>query len=129
MGEIKQIIPEQEPASNNAIVTAHKLNFETADYEKNVLGEQQLKWFKVGTCRGMCTTDKAYIVVIALVNDSKHNGHLEDVFQWFEFSAKNIKKDLMFIVENNEDFKKHLIGKRGFTDAGGSKLIKKIYRK
>lgn len=47
-------------------------------------------------------------------------GHLDDVFQWFEFSATRYKCPLLILELMNPRFKKHCIDKRGFTPVRGT---------
>jgi hypothetical protein len=60
------------------------------------------------------------------MNDRPGNGHLEDMFEWFEHSCKRDNKALVIAEFFNERFKKHCIEKRGFTEIPNKKnnLIK-----
>jgi len=108
----------------NAITTTHNLDFETKPFRIQIEGEPMNICFKVGTCHGMyCVTEKTYDI-IAIENDEKGNGHLQDVFEWFENSCKRDKKDLRVLEFMNEGFKKHLIEKRGFMPQGRNDVIK-----
>ena len=108
----------------NAIITTHNLNFEVTPFRIQIKGEPTNMCFRVGTCHGMyCCTEKTYDI-IAIENDQKGNGHLQDVFEWFENSCKRDKKDLRIMEFMNQDFKKHLIEKRGFTPQGENNVIK-----
>ncbi len=84
--------------------------------------------FRVGTCEGLYSwNDKQYIIV-AIVNNQPSNGHLSDVFEWFENSCRRDKKDLVVAELMNERFAIHLITKRGFTVLNKTDLIKKIIK-
>lgn len=105
----------------NACITTHKLDFEVAPWHHN----DAFKKFRVGTCEGLyiCTPD--LIGIVAVENTHSGNGHLNDVFEWFEFSCIQNKIPLMVLEIMNERFGKHLIEKRGFTPIEGtSDLIK-----
>lgn len=69
---------------------------------------------------------KTPIVFISVINSQPGNGHLDDVFQWFESSCKRDKKALIVMELMNERFKKHLLEKRGFSDMGKDNVIKII---
>jgi len=101
-------------------ISSHGLDFEVAP------GRFEWSQFRVGTCKGMWrSTDTSYDI-LAILNEEKGNGHLEDVFEWFENSCKRDNKDLKVLEVWNKDFKKHLIDKRGFIDIGGDNVIKKF---
>lgn len=97
----------------NAIETTHKLDFLTAQNDFSLFrGDGNL--FKVGTCRGQWgnTNDSYYI--LSVINEVKGNGHLDDVFEWFEYSCKRDGKNLLILECFNKRFYEHLITKRGF---------------
>ena len=122
--------------------STHNLPFEMAQW--NPLSEHSTFWgnalhklcptifdnvnaFRVGTCHGNYTWDKKSYIIITIINEQKGNGHLQDVFDWFENSCKRDGKTLKVAEIWNENFKKHLIEKRGFTDIGSDwaeKIIK-----
>jgi len=64
---------------------------------------------------------------MSVMNESSGNGHLEDVFEWFEHSCKRDKKALMILEFFNDRFKKHCIEKRGFIAIPGRNDLIKIY--
>lgn len=102
--------------------TKHKLPFEVAPWDRQPNGPIQL--FRVGTCDGQwMSTENAYCL-ISVINSKPGNGHLEDVFQWFESSCKRDGKALIVMEVMNERFKKHLLTKRGFSDMGKDNVIK-----
>ncbi|MCL2596250.1 MAG: hypothetical protein FWD66_01020 [Paludibacter sp.] len=112
----------------NALTTTHNLDFETALYFNYYR-------YRVGTCHGLWGVDKDYYYILAIKNEERHNGHLEDVFQWFEYSCKRDNYNLIILEIMNKDFYRHLIEKRGFVplDKGGANVVKifnkKAYRK
>ena len=94
----------------NAIQTKHKLAFEVAEWHRNT----SIMLYRVGTVSGQwMSTEHAYII-ISFLNESPGNGHLDDVFEWFEYSCKRDNKALMIMEFMNDRFKKHCIDKRGF---------------
>lgn len=108
----------------NVLVTQHKLDFETAPFWFNRKGEPLNIRFRVGTCHGLyCSTERTYDI-IAIENSEKGNGHLEDVFQWFENSCKRDRKNLRVVAILNNKFRNHLISKRGFHNQGPDNVIK-----
>lgn len=109
--------------------TSHKLDFLAAPWVpifEFVNQDQTWYLFKVGTCHGLwCKTDSAY-EILAVKNDLPGNGHLQDVFEWFENSCKRDKVDLIVREIWNLEFKRHLLTKRGFVLLGKDDAIKKI---
>lgn len=83
--------------------------------------------FKVGTCYGLYEVRAASYAIIAIFNTDPGNGHLQDVFDWFENSCKRDGYHLEVIELWNERFKNHLSGKRGFTSTSKVNVIKKFY--
>lgn len=118
----------------NAIQTKHNLDFLSCQSPYNVEGTDH-KNFKIGTVEGMWgdTGDSYYI--LSAVNDEPGNGHLDDVFEWFEYSAKRDGKNLLVLECFNERFYDHLLAKRGFVMLDPNKencikiFNKKKYRK
>lgn len=101
--------------------STHNLLFEVAPHFM-----PEFRNYRVGTCNGIYTwSDKAFII-LAVVNDEKGNGHLDDVFEWFENSCRRDKRDLIVAELMNERFARYLITKRGFTILNKTDLIKKI---
>lgn len=95
----------------NAIQTKHNLSFESAEWAF----ESSIKLFRVGTCEGQwCSIDDAYCI-ISVVNGVMHNGHLDDVFEWFEHSCKRDNKNLIVLECLNNLFYHHLLQKKGFV--------------
>lgn len=108
----------------NAIRTKHNLDFEARPYHIQIEGRPINIDFKVGTCFGLYQIEKHSLDIIAIQNDKKGNGHLDDVLEWFEYSCKTNKKDLRIMELMNKRFKKHLILKRGFQKQGANNVIK-----
>jgi hypothetical protein len=125
MPSIKQSIKKSKEKDKLVVEpdfkSKHNLLFEVAlHFEPDFMN------FRVGTCTGLYSwNDKQYIIV-AVVNDQPSNGHLDDVFEWFENSCRRDKKDLVVAELMNERFAKHLITKRGFAILNKTDLIKKI---
>lgn len=63
-------------------------------------------------------------VIISILNSQPGNGHLQDVFEWFEHSCKRDKISLIVAAVMNEKFKQHLINKRDFIEALHDSVIK-----
>lgn len=110
--------------AENAIITKHKLDFEAKPFHIQFKGHPTNMCFKVGTCHGMYVITKNSIDIIAIQNDEKGNGHLEDVFEWFEFSCKENKLNFRILAFLNEKFKEHVLSKRGFQRQGPNDVIK-----
>lgn len=54
--------------------------------------------FKVGDIHGLYRfdNDSKYLIINSVINDTPGNGHFKDLIEWFEFSCKNCKYDLVF---------------------------------
>lgn len=92
--------------------STHSLPFLMANWDVG-LGENMFK-FKIGTCEGLYQATKESYIIIAILNNKSGNGHLEDVFEWFENSCIRDGKTLKVVELLNKRFEKHLIEKRGF---------------
>ena len=95
----------------NAVITKHELDFESCQWPI----DPNINLFRVGTVTGQWYFDDKGLNILSFLNDQPGNGHLEDVFQWFEYSAKTYKVPLIILECMNERFKEHLIAKRGFV--------------
>jgi len=110
------------------MITTHALEFEARPWEPSlsIRGQRDYAEFRVGTCEGLWSTiDDAYQILV-ITNHAPGNGHLTDVFEWFENSCKRDGKHLRILEVWNQGFRKHLIEKRGFKPDGGDNLIKKL---
>lgn len=93
--------------------TVHDLEFYDMIWPKDPNWHE----FKIGTVTGLWQTIQSPIPayqILSFLNRSPGNGHLEDVFQWFENSCKRDNYCLIILEVWNQTFKKHLIEKRGF---------------
>ncbi len=108
----------------NEFKTKNNLPFEIAEYP---FGNDGWILFRVGTCEGLWrSTHKSY-EILAIKNNAQGNGHLNDMFQWFEHSCRRDNKSLKVLEVWNDDFKNHLINKRGFKEYGDN-VEKKFYK-
>ena len=102
--------------------STHNLDFYAATWDRH----PDYTKFKVGTCHGLYTANGNTYELLAIVNDEPNNGHLQDVFDWFENSCKRDRYDLKVLELMNEDFKNHLVKQRGFKPCGKDDLIKQF---
>lgn len=111
----------------NAIITTHNLSFETAPGNYADWYQQ----FRIGTCEGQWGSVKGAYFILSVFNKTIGNGHLNDVFEWFEFGCKRDNKNLLVLECMNERFYEHLVNKRGFLplDTGKENVIKVYNRK
>ena len=109
----------------NAIITEHKLDFLSRQWS------DEWNIFKIGTCGGQWSATEDAYIILSFINDEPGNGHLNDVFEWFEHSCKRDKKNLIVMEVMNEGFYMHLLTKRGFIplDASGNNVIKIFEKK
>jgi hypothetical protein len=93
--------------------STHNLLFEAAESPYAILDSDH-QMFRIGTCEGQWgyTTDSYYI--LSVTNKEQGNGHLDDVFEWFENSAKRDGRNLLVLECLNNKFYQHLLNKRGF---------------
>lgn len=101
------------------LTTTHKLQFEVAPPP---FGDFML--FRVGSCHGQWRSTPTTYDILSIINNDKHNGHLDDVFEWFEFCAKRDNLNLRVLQTWNKRFRNHLINKRGFKVIDSLNLIK-----
>jgi hypothetical protein len=103
--------------------STNNLPFEIAQWHDDYMR------FRVGTCHGAWRTDKEgqSYQVLAIGNESPGNGHLQDVFDWFERSCKREGYSLVILEVWNEKFKQHLIEKRGFTEIPNTLHVRRIF--
>lgn len=125
---------------NNAIQTTHNLDFLVAPWKLpkwarllvrlKLIREDDsypdIKWwlFRIGTCEGQWRATPEAFEILSIVNMQKGNGHLDDVFEWFEFSCKRNKLPLRILRFHNERFKQYLISQRGFKAINDQDLEK-----
>lgn len=104
-------------------VTTHNLDFEVAESKLGLL-------YKIGTCHGQWgSTDDSYYI-LSVLNEDPGNGHLKDVFEWFENSCKRDGRNLLVLECFNEDFYNHLINKKGFVPLDTDKTnVIKVFNK
>lgn len=116
------------------MITKHKLDFEVAEW-KSFLGHigwllsklskrQHWALYSVGTIHGQWIATETAYEVLSIFNNEPGNGHLGDMFEWFEHSCKRDKKDFIIREFWNDNFKRHCIEKRGFKLYGKNDLIK-----
>jgi len=85
-----------------------------------------MQLFRIGTCEGLWQATATSYIIIAITNSNNGNGHLTDVFEWFENSCKRDGKTLRVVEIMNSGFMAHLINKRGFKKIAGDNVEKKF---
>lgn len=105
MGKIKQ-----KKKLERAFKSSHNLIFEQAPYEF----DPQFHRFRIGTCGGFWGVEGKSYVILVIINEQPGNGHLQDVFEWFERSCLREGYSLKIVEFFNEQFRRHLIDKLGF---------------
>lgn len=121
----REIKEEERMKKIKPFESTHKLTFEVAYGHVHEVEDGWLR-FRIGTCAGMWRSVEDAYEILAISNDVPGNGHLSDVFEWFENSCKRDKKNFRIRELWNEEFKKHLIEKRGFVVEGKNDLIKTL---
>lgn len=103
--------------------TKHNLEFEVAQHPIVV----EFLLFRVGTAEGLWRDGGDTYDILAIKNSAPGNGHLDDVFEWFENSCKRDGKNLRIMELWNQKFAEHLVKKRGFVNQQGTEhYIKQI---
>lgn len=97
----------------------HNLDFEIGTEPFDVWTK-----FRVGTCHGLYRVKDTFYEILAIANKVPGNGHLRDVWQYFERSCRRDKKGLRIREVWNDGFKNHLIEKQGFKVERTDDLIK-----
>lgn len=98
----------------NTFKTTHNLDFYAAPSPYNIFGNNH-QLFKIGTCEGQFGSLSDSWFILTVINHKPNNGHLNDVFEWFEYAAKRDNKNLLVLECMNTDFYQHLLKKRGFV--------------
>lgn len=106
--------------------TIHKLDFYSRPYDSPINDSHAWQQFQIGTCEGLWGCSDTAYVILALDNTERNNGHLIDVFQWFEHACRRDNMDLKILEILNQGFKRHLIKKRGFKPYRENDLIKEF---
>lgn len=108
----------------NHIQTTHHLDFLSKPDPINALTGDDWQRFKIGTCHGQWRATKSAYEILSVINDKPGNGHLNDVFEWFEHSCRRDQKALIVREIWNKGFYAHL-KKCGFKRWGKEDLIKR----
>lgn len=97
---------------NKPFKSTHNLPFECATWI------DEFSKFRIGTIEGSWRCTKDSYDILAIINSKPGNGHLKDVFDWFEQSCRRDNKCLRVLELWNKEFKQYLIDKKGFVDIG-----------
>jgi len=110
------------------LTTTHGLEFEAAKWPIC----EDILLFRVGTCHGQWfyggDRGPGYYI-ISIANETPGNGHLDDVFEWFEYACRREGVPLYILAFFNENFRKHCIKKRGFKEIKGTDNVVKEFKK
>lgn len=126
---------KEKAEAKPVIDTEHSLPFEQAPWnrqeiidrlceELNILDDDpysDVPWmlYRVGTVEGQFrVTDDSY-EILSIINNAPGNGHLTDLLQWFYYACIRSQMPLRILSFYNQDFKQHLIDKKGFTEING----------
>ncbi|MBI3654139.1 MAG: hypothetical protein HY231_24165 [Acidobacteria bacterium] len=109
--------------------STHNLAFEVAEWRPLLCGnEDGWQCFRVGTCEGLWRATADAYEILAVINSEPNNGHFEDVLEWFERSCRRDRRTLRIRELLNEEFRRHLMEKRGFIADGKDDLIKRFQK-
>jgi hypothetical protein len=112
---------ENKKKSEKPFQSTHNLSFEVGGPFR---WDVNFTHFQVGTVTGLwATIDQSY-VILAVLNSEPGNGHLIDVWDWFEFSCRRDHYSLKVIEILEKRFIDHLIKKRGFKELTGNSVVK-----
>lgn len=112
----------------NAVQTTHGLAFEVSDHFSVIGLDDGYAWkgFRIGTCEGLWSGKGNAYHILAVQNKEPHNGHLNDVFEWFEHSCKRDGRPLRVLEVGNPVLARILL-KRGFIPQFGSNNFTKFF--
>lgn len=104
--------------------TTHNLPFESSDHFRAPINDgYPWKGFRVGTVEGLyCEKERTYRI-LAIENKVPHNGHVEDVFQWFKASATRDGFPIVVMEVGNPIMARILI-REGFMPVFGTRDFK-----
>lgn len=108
--KLQKVIPEDCLKLITPFKSTHELDFEVADW----YADPEMKLYRIGTCEGLWMSTPESYCIISVISSQPGNGHLDDVFEWFENSCKRDGKSLKVLELFNERFEHHLKNKRGF---------------
>jgi len=112
------------------IITTHSLPYEQRHCEPWELNRfPDHSGFRIGTVDGIFRFIATDAIMVSVVNNSDPgNGHIEDFYEWFEYSAVLNGCDLIIAAVLNKRFLGHLLRKRGFTllQGPGNTVVKRL---
>lgn len=80
--------------------STHNLNFLSRPWGLGLIisPEIGMNEFKIGDIHGLYRFDNKnkYLIINSVINDNPGNGHFSDLIEWFEYSSKIHKYDLVF---------------------------------
>lgn len=83
--------------------------------------------FKVGTVTGLYRFAENSIDILGITNEESGNGHVRDVFEWFEFSCKHQKKPFLKVLECWNVKLREMCLKNGFTEVKDTDNLQKQF--
>jgi len=101
--------------THKKFVSEHGLRFEVGQWHTKADKNNMWFRFRIGTCEGIWRYTKDSYDILEIHNKLRGNGHVNDVFEWFEMSCKRDKVSFRILEVLNEKFRKHLVEKRGFV--------------
>lgn len=107
--------------------STHDLYFLSCHWD-NPINTEGWQQFKIGTCLGQWISTPTTYDILSVINHEPGNGHLDDVFEWFENSCRRDNRDLRILEIVNDRFLDHLLNKRGFLLYNPNNAIK-LFRK
>lgn len=104
------------------MTTTHGLSFEVADGFRVIGLDDGYAWqnFRIGTVEGLWSNKRGAYRILAIQNKDPHNGHLTDLFEWFQHSAKRDRMPFVVHEVGNPAMARILL-KRGFLPVVGTK--------
>jgi hypothetical protein len=84
--------------------------------------------FFVGTCNGIFDVNAEGVNIIGITNENPGNGHVDDVFEWFEYAAAGADTRLWVREIYNQRFKQRCLTKRGFIQSSNPMDIYKDFK-
>jgi len=99
--------------------------FEDAEWDNHIAKHDGWRLFRVGTVEGAWRSTNSTYEILAVVNKSPGNGHLDVMLGHFSASCRRDKKDFIIREMMNNQFALHLV-KKGFTFFTKTDMIKRF---
>jgi hypothetical protein len=110
--------------------STNNLDFYAGEYNGIDPEMDKYEQFRIGTCTGLWNCTNNNYDILSVINDKPGNGHLQDVFDWFENSCQRDNYNLRLLEVSLPWLREMLIYKYGFVpELGTNNMIKYLRQK